>query len=242
MGNYNSEFETSIFWSGTFVHEQTSVEIWNVLSRNSVTVLDVGANSGFYSLISGSVNSVSHVVAFEPIDRIRKRLNQNIRMNDLGVVVEPFGVSNKVGTARIFDLPNDHHYHASLVREEVSHHVGLVATEIPIVSIDEYCNERLIHNVDLVKIDVEGHEVEVIEGMLNVLRRDSPSILLEVKSEENAKRIAELLVGLQYQFFEIQEGVGIREVQTLSQSLRWNSLLLGPKHSLESRIDEFKRA
>lgn len=51
MFNHNSSFETSIFWTDTFMDEKVSLEVWYELSKHSKTIIDVGANAGVYSIV-----------------------------------------------------------------------------------------------------------------------------------------------------------------------------------------------
>lgn len=240
FANFNSAFETSVFWTGTLNDEVTSVKIWSELSRHAQRVLDIGANTGFYALVAADVNKDADVIAFEPIDRIFQKLEKNVQLNGSRVRLEKFGVSDTVGEATIYDLPVDHHYHASLIREEVEHHEGVHPVTIRTTSVDAYMRTHDLSDVDLMKIDVEGHEVSVFSGMKETLSASKPSILLEVKDAERAAEINRMLDGLGYRFFELREGKGIVEIDGLGQSLKWNSLLLSPRH--ESVLSELPKA
>lgn len=75
FSNYNSEIETSIFWSGIPGDwERNSIKIWIDLVKNSDVIFDIGANAGIYSLISKALNPRTQVYSFEPISRFYDRL------------------------------------------------------------------------------------------------------------------------------------------------------------------------
>lgn len=228
--NYNSTFETSIFWIGTLADEKKSVEAWATLAKHSSLIFDVGANSGFYAICASEVNSQAHVVAFEPIQRIFSRLQENVKLNGNKVVVENLAISDSDGETVIYDLPVEHHYHASLDITEVEHHEGVVGVPVKVVCLDSYVREMESQNIDLLKIDVEGHEVKVIAGMSEVIERSKPSVLLEVKDSERARKIQKEFDGKGYSYYEIDEEKGLKKINSLSQSFKWNTLILSPKH------------
>ncbi len=80
----------------------------------------------------------------------------------------------------------------------------IVATEVPVVTLDEYARELGIGRVDLVKIDTETTEPDVLAGMRAVLERDRPTIFCEVLSGHDAEsRIEAQLAPLGYRFHRL---------------------------------------
>jgi len=230
LNDYNSSFETSIFWTNTFMDEKVSLEVWNELSKHSNTIIDVGANAGVYSIVAALANDSATIVAFEPISRIYKRLLENIEANQLNVSTEELALSNANGESIIYDLPVDHHYHASLNKQEVVHHAGLTEQVIRVCRFDDYAKEHGLSDIDLVKIDVEGFELEVLEGMLTTLKTELPSVLIELKDAKRSIAVEQMLNGLGYTFYNVDEAKGISNTTTLGASSKWNYVLLSPKH------------
>ncbi|MCF8276020.1 MAG: FkbM family methyltransferase [Flavobacteriales bacterium] len=239
--NHNSSFETSIFWTGTFHDERASLQIWYALCEHSKNIVDIGANTGVYSIVAKSANPNSNLAAFEPIDRIFSKLEANILLNGMNVTMEKMAASNSNGSTIIYDLPAEHHYHASLVKEEVEHHEGIRAVEVEVIRLDDYLVRKNWSSLDLVKIDVEGFEIEVIEGMKDALQRWQPSILIELKDAERAAKMEAMVASLGYRFYDIDENVGIRQTNGLMASTKWNCLLLNSKHArlLDNSIISF---
>ncbi len=71
----------SLFWKGIFCHEGETVAEFIRHIKDAKVFFDIGANTGIYSLISMAVNPSVNVVAFEPVDRIRRHLKNNIEIN-----------------------------------------------------------------------------------------------------------------------------------------------------------------
>lgn len=211
MTNHNSKLETQLFWGGVEGYEEGhSLRVWARLCKGASTILDIGANTGLFSLVAKAVNPEAMVHAFEPIERIAQMLQENCEHNQFEVAVHTVAVSDTDGEAVIYDLPLSHHYVASLHQQEAAHHYGrpsseLVQRRVPTVTLATFIQQQQITQVDLMKIDVEGHEVQVLAGMGAYLHTMQPAILLELKSPDHAFQIANMLQDCNYQFYDIDE-------------------------------------
>lgn len=110
------------------------------------------------------------------------------------------------------------------------HHANFNEQIIHARRFDDYAKEHGLTDIDLVKIDVEGFELEVLEGMLTTLQTQLPSVLIELKDTERAVAVEQMLNGLGYKFYNVDETDGISETPTLGASSKWNYVLLAPKH------------
>jgi len=138
------------------------------------TTLDVGAYLGYYSLLlSRLVGPAGKVIAFEALPEVHAALDENIRMNDChNVVVENRAVARSSGVASL-----DRNAAGPLPSTATLCKGG--ALSVTAVSLDDYLRGRP-RRVALAKIDVEGTEGDVLEGMAEVLRRDGPVLLIEL--------------------------------------------------------------
>ena len=132
--------------------------------RKEDLFFDIGANVGSYMVLaSGHVGC--RTIAFEPIPATFDALERNIKINDISALVkaENVGVGSKKGRL-IFTTLNDTVNHVIEGLIDDSNQKGV---EVDVVAIDEII---LINEVPvLVKIDVEGFETEVLQGMKNTL-------------------------------------------------------------------------
>ena len=86
------------------------------------------------------------------------------------------------------------------IREPSAFNIGLTAVdteaagEVPILDGDSFVGAR---RIDLIKIDVEGAEVDVLEGLMSVLRRDRPAVYIEVSATTH-NQVMNLFVNLDY--------------------------------------------
>jgi FkbM family methyltransferase len=144
------------------------------LATRGRTAIDVGGWLGPWTRALSRVASTVHT--FEPQARLARRLAQVVPAN---VVVHHAAVGARAGTARLA-------VEAGPGREALAHLVGSGAAvgsgpvevqEVPLVALDDLD----LADVSFVKIDVEGHELAVLQGAESLLRRDRPTLLVEVE-------------------------------------------------------------
>jgi len=82
------------------------------------------------------------------------------------------------------------------------------------------------------KIDVETHEPEVIEGFVPYLKPFKPIILIEILNDEVAQKLSNYFDPAEYYFYNVDEQTGIKKTGTLSKSNSYNFLIL-PKEKEE---------
>ena len=126
------------------------------------TVLDIGGHIGLFAVVAGRiVGCDGKVFTFEPTPFTRSVLEQVVRLNEGGGIVEVRGeaVSATSGTATFFDTGDAISNANSLVKTARS------KAEMPVklVSVDEFAMERSL-KIDCLKIDVEGAELNVLIG------------------------------------------------------------------------------
>jgi FkbM family methyltransferase len=181
---------------------------------------DVGAHIGFYSMIAARlVGQAGHVIAFEPDADNAKTIRENAAKNGFpGISVVCAAMSDRDGIVRFFQPSHGDQSRMSgmVIRENLS---GIREAEIhscPAVSLDNFCSLHPTPN--LVKIDVEGAELQVLEGAQSLLREKKPVLIIEVHHQQGLPAICSLLSGLGY----ILESVGQKagEAQNFVASVR----------------------
>lgn len=139
------------------------------------TIVDIGANVGFFSILSRILYPESKIYAFEPIPRTFSCLKKNFA-DDLFIKFFCLALSNKKEKTKMTFDPNN-----SAVSSVAESGCLKVETE----RLDNIIKDEKIKKIDLLKIDVEGHETEVLTGAPEALKITS-NLLMEV-SFENKK-------------------------------------------------------
>ncbi len=147
--------------------------------------LDVGANAGFFTVIAAKqVGITGHVYAFEPGQRELKLLHHNIAINHLtNVTVIESAVSNKNGTAK-FAISEDGAMNSMAKNNHPLQQIEEWCS-VPTVSIDKFAEDYKVNKVDCIKIDVEGAEKLVFEGLKNVLFSNEKLLIIFEASDLN---------------------------------------------------------
>lgn len=199
--------ESEFFWRG-FPHgwEAVSLAMWTRLSEISEEIWDVGANTGLYSLAARCVNPEARVSAFEPNPLVFRNLLRNLELNGYRDVC--------ANAAALGEREAELLLHASGDALDTEAHLGHgtpgddthhLAYPVRVIAGDAYARERGVARLDLVKIDAEGHEREVVRGMLGTIAASRPSIFIEVLDDALGADLEQLLSGLGYLYFSIND-------------------------------------
>jgi len=183
--------------------------LWKILKPGMV-FLDIGAYHGIYSLVAAKrLGEDGQIVAFEPSPEARQRLLTNLRCNGIhSVKVESEAISSGTSTATFFEVVSGDTTRNGL-RPPSSEDV---VSPVPVRtrSLDEYISETGLQGIDLVKLDVEGGELEVLAGATRVLKEFRPVFICEVLDAATkawgyqAKDTVAKLQSFGYEWFEFQ--------------------------------------
>lgn len=168
--------ENQLFWYGLQGFDPESTAPWLRAAREARVVLDIGANTGLYGLLASAVAPEADVHFFEPVSRIAALARSNIMLNKGHFTLHQEAASDVDGTATLFDPGGDSCYSASLVADFRS---AESSYDVVTRRVDSMVESRQLPSVDLVKIDVEGHEARVLRGMRETIRRHRPTLLVE---------------------------------------------------------------
>lgn len=153
------------------IREREETRLIQRLLEPGMTVIDIGANMGYYALMEArAVGPQGRVYAIEPEPRNYGLLVRNVALNKYGNVrTFPIGISNSTGSARlhISRHSNLHNLVSPIKPDETSS-----AVTIEVQCLDDFIREQGIDpaRVDLVRMDVEGWEAKILEGMRGLLR------------------------------------------------------------------------
>jgi FkbM family methyltransferase len=143
--------------------------------RPDATIVDVGANIGLTALAFSAIAPRGHVIAIEPSPRNFALLQTNLERNDVrNVDAVNLAMSDRTGTV---EMVEDDSFMAG--NRIVA---GGAGVSVPATTLDELLAGRGTRQVDLLKIDVEGHETQVLKGATTSLQRFQPMCVIEFNS------------------------------------------------------------
>src|SRR5262249_25124806 len=152
--------------------------------------IDVGAYVGTHSVYFGRVCGFPQVIAFEPDPQSFEVLRRNIELN---------GVENKIlcinkavgGRPGICKVLRPHPPNGGASRVSYSTEAGIA--EIPVIRLDDELEAQGEKRVRLLKIDVEGFELEVVRGARQIIDRHRPFLSVEIHSAAHLMRLLGML-------------------------------------------------
>lgn len=154
---------------------EPALVVLSALVRHGDTILDVGANFGVYSLLLAKrAGRAGRCYAFEPGAEALAQLRHNLMRNpELQIEIVPMALSDSEGVASLFHTGGPTTFN---VAAGDSHDRETIAT----TTLDAWSARSQLERIDVMKIDVEGHETSVFLGGRSTLSTHRPIIMFEV--------------------------------------------------------------
>lgn len=182
--------------------------------------LDVGANIGWFTLVA-AVRREAEVWAFEPSERERRRLERNIGLNACSVHVQPFALGSTDSELPLV-LAGDGNRGANRLSRAAA---DGESQPCPVRRLLSVVPVPVLERVRLVKLDVEGWEVEVLKGFGDAFESlHQAAFVVEVSPqmlEENGSSVDDL--------YGILEARGWRPREPRGTTRQWDAVFLRPK-------------
>jgi FkbM family methyltransferase len=136
------------------------------------TIFDVGAHVGIWTIPLALRHPKARIHSFEGSPTTFRTLQTNVARNGIGsATLVNAAVSDREGTLR-FQVPQNASVFGRVLTGDNSRnrYDNSSVFEVPAISLSEYCNKNRIDSLEFVKIDVEGAEVQVVRGLLPLLK------------------------------------------------------------------------
>jgi FkbM family methyltransferase len=169
--------QRQLYFFGTYFLEEDILSCWVGSAKGAKIVLDVGANAGIYSLAAVAIQPDVTVHAFEPTPEIAARLRATVKLNGLDHLhVHEAAVFSKNGQGTL------KRFRGELGTNEgmnfVSQDIGDSGAErVQTVCLDQFCQDHSIDHVDLLKLDIQGHEHSALEGARRLISAGGVGII-----------------------------------------------------------------
>jgi len=175
----NEGIDLSIFLFGTSEKKIRNLK-YLFKSDSKLTIIDIGANIGSISLPLAKIFDKSKIFAIEPTNYAFKKLNKNLNLNKnlkkniflnqlfLSKVKRP----KEVWSSWNFNDSKDKH----------KQHLGSLHSikKKSYISLTKFVNLKKIKKIDFIKLDVDGHELDVLKSGEKILKTKKPIIFIEI--------------------------------------------------------------
>jgi FkbM family methyltransferase len=174
-----------VYFFGVYEFEKTETAMWIDYAKRSNHILDIGSNFGYYSLLASDVNPGSKIMAFEPAPAMFQRLTHNLNLNAyLNVMPLNLGLSNEKGRFDFFVADNKHSGMSGLSMPDG---IDGQKIQVEITTVDQILADHGDVMPDLIKIDVEGNELNALLGMKHMFSVCKPVFFIEIYDRNLAK-------------------------------------------------------
>lgn len=184
--------------------------LWKALKPGMV-FMDIGAYQGVYSVVAGKkLRQDGMVIAFEPSPREYHRLRLHLCWNGMSHAhAEMLALGAVAARTAFFQVVSGDTTRNGLRAPASSDSVDTISVDA--VSLDYYVASRRIERVDIIKLDVEGGEIDVFRGAATVLTKFRPILICEVLDAAtkvwgyDARQIILTLKNYGYDWFDIKD-------------------------------------
>lgn len=198
--------ESWLFFTGDY--ERGTQHILKSILNEGDSFIDVGANIGLITILaSKKVGKEGKVYSFEPEKDTAKILGKNLKLNNIhNVSVFKFGLSDQDEKRDIYIDEEKGRGGNSLIKREE----GQKKERVILKTLDGFMGGKITDPIKLIKIDVEGWEINVLRGAQNILKGNKQPILCLEYSQEltsnNTDDVYEYLKKYGYRFFKLDKG------------------------------------
>jgi FkbM family methyltransferase len=196
--------EREIFFNLSYEEEQIATLVELSKKNKQDFFLDIGSNCGYYALFIAKTFPSTHVIAFEPIKKTYEKLVKNIHLNNLKKQIQTFnfGLSDTNDEVQMRTLIKKGFiqsggFTVNDKNRELKTNETLLKADLKIGDeVIKYINKKL-----LIKIDVEGHEINVLKGLSRLINNNKIYMQIEI-FHENKENIFNFLKKNDFKFIK----------------------------------------
>ena len=220
----NFEIDVSDYPGWSLFYYSTADSSRGVLefANEADVVLDIGGNIGQTALmLAKKVGEAGKVISFEPFPNSISRFEKNLALNPdvANVSLQKFGLGSKEQDVRMIEEGANNSAGNRIVANDAA--VSAQVIEIKVRVLDDFVRDLAPERIDLIKIDVEGYEMRVLEGAEKTLVKFRPKLFIEVSDQalqnqnSSASEVISFLAHLGYRFRDMSTSRSITSASQL---------------------------
>jgi FkbM family methyltransferase len=217
------------------LHARIGLPLFLELIRDATTIIDVGANTGIFTYAAACHAPSARIIAYEPTPLLAALMQRNLVRNGWTprVEVRAAGISAAPGEREFYihSMDGESTFEADRARhaEDVEARIT-----VPVVALDDVFDaEGIAPSRSVIKVDVEGHESGVIDGLERTLRRrgDRPTLLMELLGRAISQdRIIDRILDYGLDVYYVSSNAIVRlrktaDLEAVQEVGQWNFLL-----------------
>lgn len=220
--NQTSYLTQILFWEGYKQFEYS--DIFEKISKRINVFFDIGSNIGYYSLLASRSNPKIKVYAFEPALGPNYYLNKNITLNCFqnNITSIDLALSNTIGHIDFYEVQNQKYRYLdyNLAGEgnagTKTKSRNFKLNKVKSTTLGEFIKLNNLKNIDLIKIDTEGTEVDILYSGLEEIKKYEPIIICETLFNTIETELESFFKKLNYNFYN-HTPEGLKSVKTIKR-------------------------
>ena len=195
MGIENDHIFNNIRRKKIFYEHDLLFHLFKTIRSKNSTIIDVGANIGNHSIYFGKY-LCDKVISIEPSKLHSNILKKNLSSNlpEEKYEIHQIAVGNETGYVNLV-FPSEINLGAAKIDESADYD-NLNSEEVPINKLDNIVHDS---NISMLKIDVEGFEINVLKGAKTIIENNLPHIIVEAHDEKYLNEIKKFLIPYNYE-------------------------------------------
>ncbi|MFD2823059.1 FkbM family methyltransferase [Lacinutrix iliipiscaria] len=222
--NQTSYLTQLLFWNGYKSFEYS--KIFESLSKDISVFLDIGSNIGYYSLLAIKANPKIKAYAFEPAKGPKHYLQKNIKLNHFenNIIHKNIALSNTTGKIDFYEVENVKYQYLkyNLAGEgnagTKTTSRNFIKNSVHSETLNKFIEDESIENIDLIKIDTEGTEVDILNSGKESIVKFQPIIICETLFNNIEPELDFYFNSINYYFFN-HTPKGLKKVPTIKRNV-----------------------
>ena len=223
-------------------HELNTIK--KLAKESKLLFIDCGCNYGFYSLYTASISKKNEIISIEASKKTLEEFKKNLNLNNLqNIKFFNNVVSNKVGESVSFhESIND--WESSIAHSNFENSSEILVNTITIDSLlkDYFLDDYVL----IIKLDIEGNEINAIKGALEVIKKSNPLFIIEFskyifENLDNIDYLKNFLIKYDYSIFDTNyKKKSVDEILDMLNNLNKKYMTIGNFYLVKNFSSSFK--
>tara|TARA_A100001234_G_scaffold13715_1_gene11054 strand:+ start:228 stop:1142 length:915 start_codon:yes stop_codon:yes gene_type:complete len=212
--------------------------------KNKILLVDCGCNYGFYSFYTASLNKDNYIIAVEASKKTSYEFLKNLKLNNFSNIVFKNNAVSNIDDINIIFNESENDWESS---QSHNNFKSFSITNIKSIKIDTLLENFEYKNyISIIKLDIEGNELNALNGGLSFIERSSPLIIIEFSKyifdkQDNIEHLKSFLNKYDYSIYNTQKKkINLEEILNKLNNLKKRYKTIGNFYLIKNSSNNLK--